>query len=125
MKLVTKLLVVVSLPAVLIWQVGYYAMNVSKRTLRVAIERQSDSQAESLMDEIDRVVLTHLANWQAYANGQVVQKTLKASNSSFGQLAVTSFTSRLYISSARSGCAMAASSVSSASKSDSKIGCGG
>ncbi|MCP4190853.1 MAG: response regulator [Planctomycetaceae bacterium] len=87
MKLVTKLLVVVSLPAVLIWQVGYYAMNVSKRTLRVAIERQSDSQAESLMDEIDRVVLTHLANWQAYANGQVVQKTLKASNSSFGQLA--------------------------------------
>ena len=86
MKLVTKLLVVVSLPAVLIWQVGYYAMNVSKRTLRVAIERQSDSQAESLMDEIDRVVLTHLANWQAYANGQVVQNTLKLSNSSFAQL---------------------------------------
>ena len=86
MKLLIKLLIVVALPAVLIWQVGYYATDVSKRMLRVTIEEQSDSQAKSLMDEIDRAILMHLTNWQAYANSQVVQATLKESNQRFAEL---------------------------------------
>ena len=80
MRLLYKLLVVVALPAALIWAVGYYATDTSKESLFNAIQDRTDSQARALMDEIDRVIQRHLAIWQAYGTGELVQRTLRESN---------------------------------------------
>ena len=86
MRLLYKLLIVVALPAALIWQVGYYATNTSKVSLHRAVKNQSDAQARALMDEIERVIAQHLANWQAYGTTEVVQKTLRASGEELDEL---------------------------------------
>ena len=83
MRLLWKLLIVVALPAILIWAVGSYATTTSERNLRQAIQERSAAEARALMDEIDRLLHTRIANWRAYARGQLVQTTLGKSNERF------------------------------------------
>ncbi len=79
MRLLYRLLIVVALPAALIWQVGYYATNTSEVSLHRAVKNQSDAQARALMEEIERVIEQHVTNWQAYGTTEVVQETLRSS----------------------------------------------
>ncbi len=86
MRLLLKLLVVVALPAMLIWAVGSYATKASDSSLRRAIQQRSAAQARALMDEIDRLLHTRIANWRAYARSQLVQTTLRQSNAQFAAM---------------------------------------
>ena len=86
MRLLLKLLIVVALPAMLIWAVGKYATSASDKSLRDAIEQRSEAQARELMDEIDRLLRTRIANWRAYARSQLVQATLQESNEQFAAM---------------------------------------
>jgi hypothetical protein len=79
MRLLYTLLIVVALPAALIWMVGYYATYTSKVSMYRTVKDDSDAQARSLMDEIERVIAQHVANWQAYGTTDIVQATLRAS----------------------------------------------
>lgn len=83
MRIVHKLLLATVVPALLIWTVGIYATIVSQRSLRTAIERTALARARAVMDEIDRIVQTRLAQWNAYSRSELVQSTLLASNASF------------------------------------------
>ena len=67
MRIVHKLLLVTVLPALLIWTVGIYATSVSQQSLRTAIEGTALARARAVMDEIDRIVQTRLAQWNAYS----------------------------------------------------------
>ncbi len=87
MRLLWKLLIVVALPAILIWAVGSYATTTSERNLRQAIQERSAAEARALMDEIDRLLHTRIANWRAYARSQLVQTTLRKSNEQFTAMA--------------------------------------
>ena len=86
MRLLLKLLVVVALPAILIWAVGSYATTASDTSLRCAIQQRSAAQARALMDEIDRLLHTRIANWRAYARSQLVQTALRQSNEQFAAM---------------------------------------
>ncbi len=89
MRLLWKLLIVVALPAILIWAVGTYATRTSETNLRQVIEQRSAAEARALMDEIDRLLQTRLANWRAYARSQLVQTTLRNANQQFEAIADT------------------------------------
>jgi len=80
MRLVYKLLLVTLLPAVLIWTVGIYATGVGQKRLQESIEMAAQARARAVMDEIDRLVQTRIAEWNAYARSELVQSTLVASN---------------------------------------------
>jgi len=80
MRIIHKLLLATLLPALLIWTVGLYATSVGQRSLREAIEATSLARARSVMDEIDRIVQTRIADWKAYARSELVQETLARSN---------------------------------------------
>ena len=83
MKIVHKLILIAILPAILIWVVGYYAIRSSQTSLRSAIERTSAAHAKSVMNEIDRVLHSRLADWTAYGRSPLLQKSLKTSNEDF------------------------------------------
>ena len=76
MRIVHKLLLATVLPAMLIWTVGIYATSVSQRSLREAIEATALARARAVMDEIDRIVQTRTAEWNAYSRSELVQSTL-------------------------------------------------
>ena len=86
MKISHKLLLVIALPAILIWVVGFYAQVVGERSLRKSIERSSVARASAVMDEIDRVMHIHIAEWMAYVRSPLVQRTLAASNKQFRRM---------------------------------------
>ena len=86
MKLATKLILVVAVPALIILSVGIYAARVSDETLRKAIEAAAAAEVRAILNEIDRVILTRAANWHAYIRSELVQKTLRESNEDFVEL---------------------------------------
>ncbi|SMP37902.1 Signal transduction histidine kinase [Neorhodopirellula lusitana] len=79
-RIIHQLLLAALVPAILIGLVGQYATSVAQRSLRSAIESNSMTQANAVMDEVDRILQTRIANWKAYARSELVQKTLVASN---------------------------------------------
>ena len=83
MRLLYKLLIVVALPAALIWGVGIYATRVSESSLRDVIEEASVAQARSVINEIDRTIHTRITNWHSYSDSKLVRSTLATSNEAF------------------------------------------
>lgn len=86
MKLATKLLLVIAVPALIILAVGFYATRVGNETLRHAIDRAAAAEVRAILNEIDRVILTRAANWQAYSRSELVQKALRESNAEFADM---------------------------------------
>jgi signal transduction histidine kinase/ActR/RegA family two-component response regulator len=86
MRLVHKLLLVVALPTIMIWLVGFAAVDVGEESLREAIEQASAAQARAVMDEIDRVMHGRIAEWQAYVRSNLAQQTLIDSNAEFARM---------------------------------------
>ncbi|TWU16380.1 response regulator [Allorhodopirellula heiligendammensis] len=84
-RIIYKLLLATLLPAVLIWTVGNYAASVGQQSLRAAIEKTSLTRASAVIDEIDRVVQTRVAQSEAYDRSEVVQQTLANSNQEFSE----------------------------------------
>ncbi len=83
MRLLYKLLILVGVPAILIWAVGYYAVSANQACLYAAIESKSALEAKNVMNRIDSSIQERIHNWQAYIRTSLVQDTLKESNSSF------------------------------------------
>ncbi len=86
MKLATKLLLVIAVPALIILAVGYYATTVGDETLRHAIERAAGAEVRAILNEVDRIILTRAGTWQAYSRSELVQKTLRESNAEFADM---------------------------------------
>lgn len=87
MKLATKLLLIAAVPAALILAVGFYATSVADVTLRDALEAGAATEVRSVLNEIDRVLQSRSANWQAYGRSELVQETLQLSNEEFREMA--------------------------------------
>ena len=79
MRLFYKLTLAMIVPAALIGVVGFYASQVSERSLRQAIEETSAAQSRTVMDDIDRAIHTRIANWEAYVRSDLVQDSLAKS----------------------------------------------
>lgn len=86
MKLATKLVLVVAVPALIILSVGIYATRVGDETLRKAIEAAAAAEVQAILNEIDRLILTRSANWHAYSRSELVQETLRESNLDFDEV---------------------------------------
>ena len=84
MRLSTKLLLTTCVPPVLIWMVGHYVERVSEENLREALEAGATAKVRAVQDEIERLLRTRSANWQAYSRSAVVQGILRESNTEFG-----------------------------------------
>lgn len=85
MKIYKKLILIALAPAFFIWLVGMYAARISESSLRAAIERTTATQSRAVMDEIDYVVHTRIAEWIAYAQSQIVQDALVQSNQAYAE----------------------------------------
>lgn len=83
MRILPKLLLATVLPSLLIWLVGLYATNASQKKLRGAIEANSKLRVRAVMEELDRILETRTAGWQAYCRSGLVQETLGESNLEF------------------------------------------
>ncbi|MHC4695154.1 MAG: ATP-binding protein [Planctomycetota bacterium] len=83
MKITHKLTLATALPVTLIWGVAFYAAAASQDSLRQAIEGTSAERASAILDEINRVMHTRIAEWRAYAHSPLVQRTLHDSNLEF------------------------------------------
>ncbi|NNE92634.1 MAG: response regulator [Verrucomicrobiales bacterium] len=86
MKLTWKLLLIIAIPALLILAVGIHAVRVANATLRQSIEAASATEVRAVLNEIDRLILTRAANWQAYSRSELVKETLEESNAEFEKL---------------------------------------
>ncbi|RIK78389.1 MAG: hypothetical protein DCC68_15340 [Planctomycetota bacterium] len=86
MRILHKLLLVVAMPVAMIWVVGLAAIRVGEDSLRASIEASAAAQTQAVMDEIDRAMHGHVAEWQAYVRGYLVQQTLADSNREFDAL---------------------------------------
>ncbi|EAQ81981.1 ATP-binding protein [Blastopirellula marina] len=86
MKLTTKfysLLIVLMISTLL---VGYLASRQASEVLRNVIISRSAGQAQSVIDEIDRMVHTRIAQWRAYSESPQIRRALQDSNAEFAKL---------------------------------------
>ncbi len=88
MKIAYKLILWATVSAALTWTwvVGFYATSAGQDSLRQVIERTSAARASGVMDEIDRVMHTRIAEWIAYVRSPVARRVLRASNREFEHL---------------------------------------
>ncbi len=86
MKIAYKLALVLALPIVLAWVVVVYATYSSEKSLIKTIESASAAQAHSVMEEVDRVIHSRIADWMAYGDSSEVQGALQESNLHFEQM---------------------------------------
>ncbi|GAA4451498.1 methyl-accepting chemotaxis protein [Novipirellula rosea] len=86
MRIVHQLLIATILPTILIWLVGIYATSVSETSLRRAIEANSVTRAQEVMDEVDWIIQTRATTWQAYLQTDLVRQSLRRSNEEMMQL---------------------------------------
>ncbi len=83
MKLATKLLLTALLSPVLIWLLGYHMEKSSEESMKAALVTGAEKEVRGVQDEIDRLLKSRAANWQAYAHGAQVQALLRASNATY------------------------------------------
>ncbi|MFC1757417.1 response regulator [Planctomycetota bacterium] len=83
MRLLYKLLILVGLPAILTWAVGYYAVSANRGCLYATIESKSSLEAKNVMNRIDGSIQERIHNWQTYIHSSLVQDTLIQSNAFF------------------------------------------
>ena len=86
MKIAHKLSLAVGLPIALTWLVVLYATISSENSLSDAIEGASASRVSTVMEAIDRVMHSRIADWMAYGQDPEVQKALRISNRQFERL---------------------------------------
>ena len=84
MRLRYKLILATMVPASLIWLVGIQATRQSEGSLRESIEQTSQARVLAVMDEIDRAMRVRIGGLRAYAQSDLVRRTLTESNSKFG-----------------------------------------
>ena len=80
MRILHKLLIGVCAPAILIWVLGFHAATASEDHLRHEIERDLRSQAQTLVDEIDRAAAQHLYVWRRFGRDPDVLDALRDAN---------------------------------------------
>ncbi|PQO26296.1 ATP-binding protein [Blastopirellula marina] len=86
MKLTTKfysLLVILMISMMLL---GYLASRQASDVLRNVIISRSAWQAQSVIDEIDRMVHARIAQWRAYSESPQIRQALVISNKEFAEL---------------------------------------
>ena len=88
MRLLYKLLILVGLPAILIWTVGLYAVSANQAGLYAAIESKLSLEARNDMNLIDSSIQERIHNWQTYIRSSIVQETLEQSNAFFDSMPV-------------------------------------
>ncbi len=87
LRILHKLLLATVLPSLLIWFVGWYAINQGQQSLQKSIEATSILRVRAVMDEVDRLLQDRIAGWKAYCRSELVQETLKKSNEDFARVA--------------------------------------
>ena len=80
MKLTTKLLLATCVTPLLTWLLGVQFGRLAEESLRNSLKATASSEVRAVHDEINRVLLNRVANWQAYCRTALMQDTLKASN---------------------------------------------
>ncbi len=83
MRLSHKLLAIIAVPSILILAVGIHATHIAEDQLRQSLERTALVELRSILNEVDRLLISRTANWQAYARGELVHETLLKSNIEF------------------------------------------
>ena len=86
MKISHKLLLAACVAPALVWGVGLHIAKVAEESLLESIERAATTEAQAVLNEIDRVISSRTANWHAYCRSALVQKTLTSSNEDFTEL---------------------------------------
>jgi len=81
-KLILGFLVV----ALLIWVVGYLAVNASQKALQESIEESSAFLAAATLDRIDRGIYNRIEEFQTYPAALTLQEVAKESNKKFESL---------------------------------------
>ena len=83
MRLAHKLLAIIAVPSILILAVGIHGTRIAEEQLRQSLERTALVELRSILNEVDRLLISRTANWQAYAKGELVHETLLESNREF------------------------------------------
>jgi len=86
MKLTTKLSFVVCVVPLLIWGLGTHLSRLTEAHLWENFEKSAERESRQLFDEINRLIQSRSANWQAYGKQPEVQAALKRSNAEFASL---------------------------------------
>jgi|GEM_PF-1443351 len=86
MKIVHKLILGAVLPAALIASIGLVTNHLTRRVLTSALENNTLARSRALLDEVDRLMATHVAEWRSYALSAVVQEALASSNATFDHM---------------------------------------
>ncbi|TWT39383.1 hypothetical protein Enr8_10820 [Blastopirellula retiformator] len=66
---------------------GYLASRQASDVLRNVIISRSANQAQSVIDEIERMVHAKIAQWRAYSESPQIRAALSQSNAEFAELA--------------------------------------
>lgn len=83
MSLARKLLIIIAIPPLLVFWVGSNATRLADGMLRESIGEAAAAEVNGLLNEIDRMLVNQMANWQAYSRGFLVQENLILSNVEF------------------------------------------
>ncbi|UUO07626.1 ATP-binding protein [Blastopirellula sp. J2-11] len=86
MKLTTKFYSLLIILMISMLLVGYLASRQASEVLRNVIISRSAGHAQSVIDEIDRMVHTRIAQWRAYSESPQIRQALHDSNAEFAKL---------------------------------------
>ncbi|MCC9605709.1 response regulator [Blastopirellula sp. JC732] len=86
MKLTTKFYSLLIILVVSMLLLGYLASRQASDVLRNVIVSRSAGQAQSVIDEIDRMVHAKTAQWRAYSESPQIRQALIESNAEFAEL---------------------------------------
>lgn len=86
MKLAHKMLLGFLTVVFLIWIVGYFATNFSKKALEQAYIENAEVLIIELMDKVDRHIHGNISIFQEYSKDLILQKTILESNEYFDRL---------------------------------------
>ena len=86
MKILYKLILGFLVIALLIWVVGYFAVDRSQEVLKKTIGNKSVSLATEIVHEIDTNIHRRIETFQDYSNDLILQEFLLKSNQVFQKL---------------------------------------
>ena len=66
MRLSHKLLAIIAVPSILILAVGIHGTHIAEEQLRQSLERTALVELRTILNEVDRLLISRTANWQAY-----------------------------------------------------------
>src|SRR4030067_3688646 len=86
MKIIYKLIIGFMAVILLIWAVGYFAVNSSQKALQKSIIDNSLLLSDEIMDKIDRDIYNRIEIFREYRKDLILQKAVLESNKEFAGL---------------------------------------